>query len=211
MVLKPTDLTYLERNLFDSNKQLQVVPASFYESISQNDLSYFCWKHGFYCLPTVELCDWLKQKINGRSAIEIGAGHGAVCKYLGIPGTDNRLQDDPMVKSAYALQGQPCVNYPSHLIKMTGNEAVKHFKPEVVIACWVTQIYLETEHWRGGNMYGVDENAILNDVSCYIHVGHLGTHSTKRILSKPHEKFSFPWMYCRSMDTDKQIIYVWGN
>jgi hypothetical protein len=206
--IDPIDLTYLEKDLFDNN-QLKVMPASFYKDIPQNDLSFFCWKHGFYSLPTIELCEWLKEKIAGRSAIEIGAGHGAVAKYLGIPATDSKLQADSAIQLAYTMQGQPTVKYPPHIIKLGGNEAVSTYKPEVVVACWVTQIYKESEHWRGGNMFGVDEDRLLDNVSCYIHVGHLKTHGNKRILNRSHEKFTFPWLYGRSMDKDNHIIYVW--
>jgi hypothetical protein len=208
MEINPIDLSYLEKELLDNN-QLKVMPASFYKDIPQNDLSYFCWKHGFYSLPTTELCEWLKEQIDGRSTIEIGAGHGAVAKYLGIPATDSKLQETTAMQVVYTLQGQPTVKYPPHIIKLRGNDAVTYYKPEVVIACWVTQIYKETEHWRGGNMFGVDEDFLLDNVSTYIHVGHTKTHGIKRILNRPHKEFRFPWLYGRSMDAANHIIYVW--
>jgi hypothetical protein len=94
---------------------------------------------------------------------------------------------------------------------MAANEAVEHYKPEVVIATWVTQIYLETEHERGGNMFGIDEGVILDKVDCYIHVGHEKTHGTKRILKRDHQKLSYPWLYSRSLDSSKQVIYMWDR
>jgi hypothetical protein len=160
-------------------------------------------------LPTVELCQWLKEKIAGRPAIEIGAGHGAVGKYLGIPCTDSKLQDDAIIRMTYQMMGQPVVKYPKHVIKMEALEAIDHYKPEVVIATWVTQLHKDDSDIGNSNMYGIDEDNIVGKVK-YIHIGHRKVHGKKRILELDHEEFVFPWLYSRSLAADMQFICQWG-
>jgi hypothetical protein len=202
------DITYLEKDLLNTEQQLKVVPASFYEKIPQKDLSMFCHKYGFYCLPTVELCEWLKEQIGDQSAIEIGAGHGAVGKYLGIPCTDSRLQEDEFIRFTYKMLGQPVVEYPNHVIKMDAIKAIEHYKPEVVIATWVTQLHLDDSDIGNSNMYGIEEEKIVERAK-YIHVGHRNVHGKKRILQREHNEYTFPWLYSRSLDSGSQFISVW--
>jgi hypothetical protein len=68
-----------------------------------------------HSFPTRELCDFLLARIGGRSAIEIGAGHGALAKALSIPATDNRQQEKDRLKAYYREIGQPTVPYGDHV------------------------------------------------------------------------------------------------
>ncbi len=58
-------------------------------------------------------------------------------------------------------------------------------------------------------MFGVDEEAILENVNTYILVGHIKSHGQKRILKVKHETYQVPWLGSRSMDKENQVIYVW--
>lgn len=208
-VLEPCNISSLEKEVF-ADGLLQVKPSSFYESISSNEMRYLCFVHGIYNLPTVELVEWLHEKIGGRKAIEIGAGHGALGRALGIPITDSRLQDDPGVQAYYQMiGGQPTVKYPSDITKLDALSAVEHFSPEIVIGAWCTHLYREDEPWRHGNMRGVNEDLLLEKVHTYIHIGNTTIHDKKRILNKPHQTFREPKLYGRASLPENNLIWVW--
>ena len=108
-----------------------------------------------YQLVTIELVEWLREMIGDRFAIEIGAGMGDLGHLLGIKMTDSYMQvSDPLVMEYYKLLGQPVIQPPSIVENMNGDEAVRHYQPEVVVASWVTQfVGEEATVWnsRGGN------------------------------------------------------------
>jgi hypothetical protein len=197
--------------LLDDKGLLKIVESSFYSKIPQEHLCLFCHKHGFYCLPTTELIDWLKNEIDLSSTIEIGAGHGAISRFLKIPSTDSRYMEQPEIRAYYALGGQPVTTYSEDIIKLDAISAIKKYKPITVFGCWITHKYREDEHERGGNMFGVDEDWVIKNINKYIVIGNEQTHSKKRILNLPHKEYKFPWLYSRSLEYTKNIIYVWEN
>lgn len=207
---KNKDIQYLN-SLFDENGFLKIVSSSFYQKIPQEDLCLFCHKYGFYSLPTIELVDWLKTQIDIDSTIEIGAGHGALARELKIPATDSRYMEDPEIKAYYDLLKQPVTIYPADIIKLDAISAIKYYKPKFVIGCWITHKYNETEHYRGGNMFGVDEEFLLKHVNKYIMIGNELNHYNKKILELPHIELKFPWLFSRSLEPSKNIIYIWQN
>ncbi|MDD5649828.1 MAG: hypothetical protein PHF86_05310 [Candidatus Nanoarchaeia archaeon] len=179
--------------------------------IPSNHLAIFGHKYGFYCFPTIELANWLKDNFDLSKMIEIGAGHGALARYLKIPATDSKLMDDPQIQNYYSMMGQPTVKYPNDVEKITAKDAVYKYKPKIVLGCWVTHKYTMQEHDRGGNMYGVDEGWILKRVDQYIIIGNEKVHNKKKILDLPHKAYQFPWLYSRSVEPTKNIIYVWDK
>jgi len=207
-ILTNEDVSYLDSILLDNNL-LKVVSASILSEIPQSHLALFGHKHGFYCFPTIELADWLKQEIDLKTTIEIGAGHGALARYLGVPATDSRYMETLEIKAYYAIINQPVTKYPDDIIKLNGVEAIEQYQPETVIGCWITHKYNETDHWRGGNMFGVDEEWILKNVNKYIMIGNEQTHMKKKILDLPHKEHKFPWLFSRSLEPTKNIIYIW--
>ncbi len=204
------DISYLD-SLLDEKDLLKVVDSSFYSNVPQEHLTIFGHKHGIYCFPTTELAEWLKSEINNLSAIEIGSGNGALARHLGIPATDSRYMELPEIKAYYASVRQPVTKYPDDIIKLDAISAIKKYKPNVVIGCWITHKYREDEHERGGNMYGVDEDWLIKNVNKYIVIGNEKIHGIKRILKLPHKEFKFPWLYSRSLEPSKNIIYVWEH
>jgi len=205
------DVPYLENELLDSDKDLVIKDASFYKDIPQIYLATFSHKHGIYGLPTTELIAFLREHVVKGKTIEVGAGNGAIGRALYIPITDSRIMEDPMVKLMYQAHGQPTTRYPDDVIKMNAIEAIKNFKPDVVIGCWVTQIYKEEDgpHQKA-SVHGLDEEFIIDNVKKYIVIGNENIHGTKRILDKPHKTLTFPWLYSRSFENhDKNLIYIW--
>jgi len=202
------DIGYLD-SLFDENRLLKVMPESFYKNVPNEHLALFGHFNGFYCFPTLELAEWIKGFVDLSKAIEIGAGHGALGRYLGIPITDSKCMERPDVKAYYDMIRQPVTRYPADIIKMDAVEAIEKYKPETVIGCWITHKYCDGELDRGGNIYGIDEDFIIENVKRYIVVGNERVHKYKRILGYEHKEFKFPWLYSRSLFRGYNVIYMW--
>jgi hypothetical protein len=206
-----TDIRCLEENLW-KNDELQVLPYSFFieNNITQNQISMFCLRYGLYNLPTTELCEWIRGKVGGRSAIEVGAGNGALGRYLKILSTDSFLQSDSTIGQYYAMIKQLPVRYGKNVEKISANDAVEKYKPQVVIAAWLTQVFKPEEEWRGGSVFGTNEGRIIDSAQMYIHIGHLNTHGNKRVLDKGHTVERYPWVLSRSLDAGNNAIFIWG-
>lgn len=208
-LLPQVDVRHLDHLLV--NDCLQIKYANFYQDISPIHLAVWCHHHGIYGLPTIELIEWLRSEIQSLKAIEIGAGTGAIGRELKIPITDACLMKHPEIAALYLIQGQPITKYPNDIVELDAVSAVDLYQPEVVIGCWVTHLYKEADHWRGGNMFGIDEEYILSKVKKYIIIGNEDVHSKKSILDKPHKEYRFPWLFSRSLNTTGNLIYVWEN
>ena len=210
-LLKPGDVSYLDKILLDDARLVRALPAVTLRSLDPDHVRLWLHWNAVYQLPSVELVEWLRTRIAGRSAIEIGSGNGAVGRALGIPRTDNRCQEWPDVQIYYALTGQPIVSYGKDVVRLDAIKAIAAYKPKVVVAAWATHLYRAEEHERGGNQYGIDEDAILDSavgVEAYIHVGATSSHSKKRILSRPHEEVRADWLFSRAKPEDR-VIWVW--
>lgn len=190
---------------------LRVVPASVLASTTREERALFGHRHGLYSFPTLELVDFLQQAIGGRTAIEIGAGHGVLAQALGIPATDNLMQNDPLIRAVYASQGQPTISYGEHVEQLDAAQAISKHKPQVVVACWVTHRYDPARHAAGGNMFGVDEESVINACETYIFIGNEQVHAAKSIWSLPHTKTTPPWLYSRALNGTPEFIAVWHN
>ena len=201
-IVEKADTSYLNDVLF-KNGAFQIVDSSFYESIPPNHLRIFCVKNGLYQLPTTELVAWTKANIDNRKAIEIGSGNGVFAKALGIIATDNHLQERQDIKFLYDQLRQKTVSYGKNVKRLDAKKAIKKFKPKVVVACWVTQIY-GTDSDQG-SIFGVDEKWLIKKVDTYIHVGNKRSHN-KRILKYPHEEYQLPWLFSRGEVHKDNII-----
>ena len=189
----------------------RIMPADYYRNTSVNERAMLGFRNALYSLPTVELVQWLKEEIGERTAIEIGAGHGALAAALGIPATDNRMQEDPAIALVYAAAGQKAIAYGSHVKKFSAAEAVAGYKPQVVVACWVTHLFREDRHEAGGNMFGVDEEALIDACESYIFIGNEQVHRNKSIWDRPHRIIYPDWLYSRAHNGTKNFIAVWGR
>lgn len=167
---------------FDESGTLKPMPADFWKNRGLTDRMMFGHQNALYAFPTIEGIEHIKRLINGKKAIEIGAGNGAFCKALGITGTDSYQQAEPHYAMLYKLQGQPTIRYGAHVQRMDALQAVKRHRPRVVIATWVTHKYLAERHANGGNEVGVDEHALLKKVDEYIFIGNSNVHQHKLIF-----------------------------
>jgi hypothetical protein len=199
------------------NGQLQVVHADFYRQFDQEQLSVFGHRHAAYVLPTWELITKLDELIKEvsptRNAIEIGSGNGLLGMALGIPCTDNRMQEWPDIQALYQSTGQPTVTYGEHVENRDAQAAVDHYQPEVVVAAWVTHLFTEEQSQRGGNMFGVDEVLLLSKIKRYIFVGNVGPHHLKPLFDQCQKFITIEpvGLFSRARNPDSNVIWVWDN
>lgn len=201
--------------LFLENDQLRLLPAATYLAADPIELKLWCHRRAVYGLPTVELVEWLKTQIGGRTALEIGAGNTGLGAHLGIPMTDSYIQQHPAVMAYYLGIGQPTTHpNPDKIQRIPADVAVTVFKPQVLIASWFTRLFevgKDTEGVVQASIYGAREEDLLDAVDTYIHVGNEAQHGQKTLLSRPHEKLKFPWLLSRTLDQSTNVIYVWSN
>lgn len=206
-VLPNIDVSHLDDLLLDGLGLVRVTPARVYHQLDPLELRIWAHKHAVYQFPTLELIDWLRDQIGGEKAIEIGAGHGAIARALGILATDSYQQADPLMQALYGAMGQPVIQYPADVKKADAGEAVRLNSPHTVIGAWVTQKYKAGD--VNGNIWGVDEEWLLKRVKRYILIGNAKIHGDKRIMRHPHLEFEFPWLVSRASAPELNRIYVW--
>ncbi|MCK2000765.1 hypothetical protein MZM54_05095 [[Brevibacterium] frigoritolerans] len=211
--VSPRDVSYLEEMLIDSEGELRVLPYQELKDIPQIDLSIFCVKNGYYSIPTRELIDFLKNEIGEsiENTLEIGAGNGVYSRELGIKATDNLMQLIPEVRAHYEARKQAIVPYGENVEKLDALQAVEKYKPEIVLAAWVTHKYNPLQHKRGGNELGINEKALIKKVKKYIHIGNDSVHDKKPISEMKHRKIQEPWILSRSQRSSENYIYIWEN
>lgn len=187
------------------------VPSKELNNFRDEDITAACHFKGIYGIVTDELVEFLSYIIGDYSAIEVAAGYGTLGRSLGIPRTDFKAQDRLEVKLHYALGGQPTIDYPGDVIEYDALDAIKKYKPKVVLASWFTA--KKDIDGNDMNMYGIDEDDILNNnsIEIYIHIGHESVHKNKAILRHSHDVISAPWLRSRSMSKGVPQIRIWSK
>ena len=206
-ILEVSDISELESILLKDGK-VQNLPYDVLNRFPQEKISLFCHKHAIYQLPTQELINFVKGQIDGKSALEIGSGNGCMGRALGIRMADNKMQELPEVQLYYQAMRQPTITYGEDVEHLDAISAIKKYRPEVVVASWVTHKFKEGMEY--GNAMGIEEEEIFeNGVEKYIHIGNEKTHMYKPILKLfPVRKFKHKTIISRSMSRDQNIIYV---
>ena len=201
-------LVRLDNLLLDSiTKRIKLLPVSIYEGLDRTELRIWCHYRARYLLPTVELVGWLNNKIDGRRAIEIGAGNGDLGYHLGIPAFDNGCQQYENVKAAYLQMGQIPTNPPPDVMRIDAIQAIHDYQPEVAIGAWITDKFVEGS--VEGNVYAPDGYQIIQNVE-YIRIGTEKNRGRSKILEFPHEIFKPPGMVSRtSASPPDDVIHIW--
>lgn len=210
MKLDINKLKDISSSLLLPNGRLKLLSEKEYDKFASNDLRYFCHTHARYGLPTVELIEYIKNIIAGRSAIEIGSGHGDLGYHLGIPMTDSKEQYDPSIHAYYEAVGQPIIQYPDAVEKLEALEAVNKYKPKVIVASWVTT-YSPFETTFASSPSGVKEDKLLSQVETYILVGNEDNHRDKPIMKLSHTTEKGSFIRSRAKFPENDRIYVWGK
>lgn len=206
-LLRDADIRPVDALMLRPDGLLNVVPTWKLKEFEHNTLQVWCVKRGIYQFPTEELLDWLSVQIAGRKAIEICAGNGVLGRELGIPATDNYMQTMPELVAHYKLMGQEPITPPPDVRRFDSNQAVRHFRPEVVIGAWVTQLGHPGEDYASA--VGTDELTIIQSAK-YVHIGNGGTHARKRIMGRKHATIQSDWLVSRAIDQSLNHACVWG-
>lgn len=214
---EPLDALLLEHEALGPPypQRIRRIAAKELERVSHVRLRVWCHQRSRYLVPTAELVDWLEALIGGRPALEIGAGMGDLGRLLGIRMTDSAVQvTDPEMILYYALSSQPPTNPPPDVERLEAVAAVEKYRPRVVIASWVTQLYQpgdERPPVVGSSIHGVDERKILSMVETYVHIGNLAVHHQKRIFDQSHQTFRPSFLFSRGTDSAANVIHVWNR
>jgi hypothetical protein len=207
----PTDsITDISSELLQPNGKLKLLESDIYKKYRWDDFRAFCHTHARYGIHTMEQQLFLHYIIKGREAIEIGAGAGDLGYHMRILMTDSKQQDNPQIKAAYAAMRQPTIKYPEDVKKRDALDAVKWYKPQVVIGSWITT-YAPHEMPYGSNPFGIKENEIIDLVETFILIGNIDTHGDKPIMKIPHEEIYEPWMTSRGKNQENNRIWIWNR
>lgn len=200
----------LDKLLLTKERRIKLLSIEFYKELDREYLQIWAHKRARYLIPTIELVNWLKEKIGDRKAIEIGSGNSDLSYYLGIQGTDSCIQqDDEDVRAYIALYNQPGTCPREDILKLEALEAIELLKPDVVIGAWITQYGNPLEQGQGRNLYGVKENDLINQCE-YIFLGNKVVHKAKDILSIEHEEYGLETgIYSRAIRPDGDVIWIW--
>lgn len=208
-VFHKNDVQDISADLLENGK-LKLLPASYYKSKGWGDFRTFCHAHGRYGIPTYELVEYLQEVIDARTALEIGAGAGDLGYHLQITMTDNKQQERPDIAAKYKLMRQPVIKYPKDVEKIDALDAVIKYKPQVVVASWITP-YSPVEVSWGSNPHGIKEPEILDLVETLIIIGNLDTHWDKPIMKYKHEELFFDWLVSRGKNQSNNRIFIWNK
>lgn len=210
--IKEEDISYLDNFLLDKDGVLRPMPAMFYYDLPVNHRLLFAVKKGIYQFITIEMLEWLKEKIGNLNAIEIGAGNGGLCKALEIRGIDNFCQNRPEIKLMYDVTKQPTVSYGKHLINFDANAAVLFMNPDIVVGCYITQRGTLDQFMKegiAGTPIAIDEREILDNGKTLILFGSMSSHGDKYILKEyKHEALYFPWLITRNPDQKGNRVWI---
>lgn len=208
-LIDPTQVRDLASEVLDEQGRPRILPAAYWATTTPEERALLGHRHGLYSLPTVELVGHLRQLIGDRSAIEIGAGNGVLAEALGIPATDSRQQEIPEYRMRISLAGQAPVRYGPNVVHMDARAAVRHYRPDVVVGCWVTHRYDPRRHAAGGNEVGIDEEDVIRRCRLYVVVGNEAVHAGKVIWRLPY-RIEYPsWLYSRAVNGSRDFIATW--
>ena len=215
--LPHAELRPIDDALMDGN-QMRLLPASKLREFTQDELAVWAHIRSRYGLVTKELVEFLRSNVLGRDpfdyqgiALEIGSGMGDLAFHLELRATDSAIQTSAEMRLYYEALRQPIIDPPAWVERLDAVEAVKKYKPKIVIASWCTQLFREgdTEKKIGSSIHGIDEEWLLERVDVYVHIGNDSPHGTKRINRRKHEVIREPWLVSRAADQSLNCIRIW--
>ena len=216
-VLQPNllNVAKIVNQAITDNGDLNVLPSEFYKQFTQEDISTFCTVKGYYSLPTEELIDFLKNEIgNEEKVIEIAGGNGVYGRALGIVSTDSYLQKlNTQVRLRYEQTQQTIVPYGSNVKPLEAMEAVRKYKPRIVVVAWGTHKFDRKKPIEEGNQYGIEFEKIMayQSVEKIILIGDLEIHKFNPVRKKATRIIQEDWIISRSLRNQNAIIIYEKN
>lgn len=206
----PNDTLDISSILLMENNKIKLLPSDHYKKFTWNEFRLFCHNYSRYGIPTIELIDFLKNEVGNRETIEVGSGCGDLGFHLKTRMTDNKQQKWSWIKKMYEEAQQPVIKYPDDVEEIDALDAVKKYKPQVVIGSWITT-YSSNEMPYRSNPNGIKENEILKLVDTLIIIGNSDVHGDKPILKLKHEIIKEPWIVSRAKNPENNCIYIWNT
>ena len=228
-------------DLLGSDGCIYPIPYFFIKNDTLDTLNLVMQSLGLYTFPTIELCEWLNSQIDDNpelephSAIEICGGTGWIGRQLGIPSTDIKNMENPIVQEVMLKEFSVPTIYANDVKTLEASEAVKRYSPDIVIGSYVTSkqlvdkidkrkaITIEQRMFNGGTIkhnlmdmvrddirVGVDIKWIIRKVYKTILICNMRTHKNESYISLPHKSYSFPWLVTRG-DVSQARILVFEN
>lgn len=201
----------ISEDVLDEEGSLRIMPAAYWATTTPQERMLFGHRHAAYGLPTTELVERLQEIIAGRSAIEIGAGSGILAAALGITATDSHQQLQAKYRPAYDGNGQPRIRYGADVKFLDAAQAIGRYRPDVVVASWVTHKWNPRRPQAEGNEAGVNEEAVLDRCQAYVFVGNEKVHENKSIWDRPHSIEYPSFVYSRAANGTRDFISVWAG
>ena len=201
-------LNRLDTVLFDLQaNRIKLLPASVYSQIPSQELLIWMQHRQRYCLPTIELINWLKTRIADRPALEIGADHSDLAFYLGIRAIGDCHASFTSYPTVLSPGQIPTRVFASDVHRMDAIQAIYEFRPEIVIGAWIPDKFSDnfgSKFKHAPNEYQIVQNAD------YIHIGSEKSHSRSKMLEFPHEALSPPGLVSRtSVNPPDDIVHIW--
>lgn len=212
------NVDYLDELFINQQGLIQAVPAIVLQEIPHEHLQIWAADHAIWQIVTCEMIQWLKEEIGDQKALEICVGMGIVSRELGIIGVDSRIQEKPYFRKIMEEKfgkdnGLKTTQPPKEIKKYEAIEAIRVFRPEVVIGSFVTPKGSRADSAKGimCNQFGPDMQELFARVKKYIHFGNKNTHLPNPIYEMPHTELSLPWLYSRAFDQSLNRIWIWEN
>lgn len=227
----------LVNELMGMDGRIYPIPYSHIKNDTLDTLNVIMQALGLYTFPTIELCEWLSSQIDDNpelephSAIEICAGTGWIGRHLGIPITDVKNMENPIVQGLMFNSLSIPTIYSEDVETLEASDAVKKYNPDIVIGSYVTSKQLVDKIDRkkamtvsmrmpyGGIInqnlmdiakkeiqVGVDVQGICRKVYKVILICNMRTHRNESYIKLPHQTYSFPWLITRGDITQARIL-----
>ena len=217
-IINRLNVDYLDELFINQQGLIQAVPAIVLKEIPHEHLMNWANTREVWQIVTCEQIQWLKEQIGDKKAMEICAGNGVVSSELGIIGVDSRIQEKPYFKKIMEEKfgkdnGLQTTHPPKDIKRYEAIEAIRVFRPDIVIGCFVTPKGPRVEASKGimCNAYGPDMKELFARIEKYIHFGNQNTHFPNPIYELPHTELSFPWLYTRSFDQSLNRVWIWES
>lgn len=209
-IIKKGSAKDISNEVLDKNGKVKLMTASEWTSFPWNDFRLFCHFYARYGIPTIELVEFLYDIIKDKLTIEIGAGTGDLGYHLRIPMTDSRQQEMPEVIKAYKNMQQPVIIYPDEVRKFDAIDAIRFYKPDIVIASWISP-YSPCETYYKSNPFGVKVEKVVDMVERFILLGNIDSHGDMPIMKLNHQELYAEWMVSRAKNQENNRIWIWSN
>lgn len=203
--------------LFLSNRLPKIEPSSMYRELPHIWQALWANHNGIYSIPTDELVTFVRGKIGARSSHEIGSANSVLARYLkgsGMHCSDPRSQETTLIKALVNLTASNPPFTPSWVSHKNAKQVVEDYKPDVILAQWVTPGGMKNSGDQSGrNSYGPDYKDMLTKIEELIFVGNKDVHQEVMFgeLGEPDEQIEGDWILSRAFIPDRNAIWIWKN